>query len=194
MEQIPDAPRFCKRVSKDEMERTSKEMTKSELSKLQHSTTTSSTDENTSAPKRSYSTDKDLHVMLLECMDRLQSLSTHQCELADKFSSKSSECLEHRNKFIELQKKYEEDLVEWRDRNNHLEKLCEEYEDDVKGLEFSIDSKTKIITRLNDSLNDVTMTRDTFLILFFFSIIFHGIIIYLVIYLPEMLITFLQGK
>jgi len=143
---IPLAPQFCDRVTSEEMERNTKEKTKLELAKLSNTInginpslsrvpsqkTASQKEENSTTRYECKDPEKEVFMMLIQCLDRLQSMTAQQCNLSEKYSLVAEEALKHKKELDEKTKTYEKELDQITEEKNHFETLCEEYENSAK--------------------------------------------------------------
>lgn len=188
-EQIPDAPRFCTRVSKEEMKKNSEEYTKRELEKLannvlQHNNGNgvSSQPSLTTVRTSNSENEKDMYSMLFECFDKMQNISIKQCELSDKFSKKNEELISAKKELVDVSEKHEKEILELNEAKNHFEKVCEEYEEENKQLVLVNNNSVFMVRRLRYELK-------TYKKIACFLFVMYVLSMYLCLEMSEMTIT-----
>lgn len=159
-EVIPPAPQFCKRISTEEMDKQSKEATKKELVKLSSmiggvASSPSHTEGAATASKHDFKDpDKEIYMMLFQCMDRLQTMSANQCLLSEKYSKATEESLTHKKELDDKKNEYEKELDQLSEEKNHYESLCEDYEQELQTLKQEKTRATNRIIRYENSLSN----------------------------------------
>lgn len=102
--------------------------------------------------KNSDNSDKETSA-LLEYMNRVQLLTNSQFELSEKFSIKSSECLELKKDLSDLKIKYDLDVKKLNEKIEYLENENQIKEEDIEGLEETCNCEEEEIKRLEDLYN-----------------------------------------
>ena len=135
----PDAPAYCTRQSLNDLEATSKEMTRNELDKLRKTSNASlSAKPVTCVPSVEFN--PDMHRIMCKYAEKQQQLCNQICEINSRLQRKQ-------DLIVELKEKQQKDLTELRDELSHLTEVNDGNENEI--------------TELNEKLAESEMNMNT---------------------------------